>query len=61
MTDQRPNLGQQLEAVNWALLHMREAGRRAKLRAAEVEELIRRLEAAGDTLRTLEFGRAVLR
>jgi hypothetical protein len=61
MTAQPPSLSQQIEAVAWAKNHVAETGKAAHLRAGEVEEMGRRLDAAAETLRTLEFARATLR
>ena len=60
MTD-RPPIGQQVEAVEWARRHTPEMGRRAHLRDGEIIELLRRLEAALATLKTLEFGSEIAR
>ena len=58
---ERPTISQQAEAVEWAKHHTPEMGKRAHLRDGEIIELFRRLEAAAETLRTLEFGRETLR
>lgn len=60
MTD-RPPLNQQIEAVEWARRHTPEMGRRAHLRDGETIELLRRLQAALETLKTLEFGSEIAR
>ena len=57
----RPTLNQQIEAVQWAWAHAQNTGKRAQMRQAEIDEMIRWLEAAIDTLRTLEFGSAISR
>jgi hypothetical protein len=56
---ERPLIGQQIEAVEWARRHTPEMGRRAHIRDGEIIELLRRLEAALETLKTLEFGREI--
>jgi hypothetical protein len=58
---ERPTIGQQAEAVEWAKHHAPEMAKRAKVRDGETIELYRRLEAAAETLRTLEFGREALK
>jgi hypothetical protein len=63
VTDPAPSLPQQIEAVEWAALHL---DRKRKLdarvlRASEVNDLKRKLEAAAETLGMLEFGRGVLK
>jgi hypothetical protein len=63
MPDPAPNLAQQLEAVQWCCLHL---DRKRKLdarilRASEIDDLRRKLEAAAETLCMLEFGRATLK
>jgi hypothetical protein len=60
MTDQ-PTLTQQIWAVKWAKEHALEMGTRAKERESVIEMLLRALEAAEETLGTLEFGRATLK
>ena len=57
---ERPSIAQQAEAVEWAKHHAHEMGKRAHMRDGEILELYRRLEAAAETLRTLEFGRETL-
>ena len=58
MTD-APNLSQQIEAV---LLAVRQVDvLPMKMRAAERQELIARLKAAAETLKTLEFARETVR
>jgi phosphoribulokinase len=54
-----PPLSQQIVAVAWAAQHARDMGKRAHMREAEIDELMRRLEAAKETLETLEFTREV--
>ena len=61
MTDRAPSLTQQIDAVEWAWSHAEDMGKRAHLRRGEIDELIRRLEAAVETLRTLEYGSAIAR
>ena len=51
-----PTLTQQIDAVQWAWAHAREIAQRWKLRPAETEEIVRRLDAAIETLRMLERG-----
>jgi len=60
-SDRPVPLSAQIEAVSWAWAHAREMGRRLRLRDSEVEEILRRLDAALETLRTLQFGRETLR
>jgi hypothetical protein len=60
MTDQA-TLPQQIWAVKWAREHAVEMGRRAKERESVIELILRSLEAAEETLGTLDFGRATLR
>jgi hypothetical protein len=60
MTD-RPPISQQIEAVEWARRHTPEMGKRAHLRDGEILELLRALEAAVSTLKTLEFGSEIAR
>ena len=52
-----PSLAQQIAAVQWAVHRVWEAGKRVKMREAEINEMHRRLEAALETLKTLEFTR----
>lgn len=61
MTDRPPSLAQQIDAVQWAEAHALDMGKRAHLRMSEIDELTRRLEAAVETLRTLEFGSEIAR
>ena len=61
MTDQRPSLTAQIEAVQWAETHARYLARQTHMRESEADELERRLAAAAETLRTLEFGQEVLK
>ena len=60
MTD-APSLTQQIWAVKWAKEHALEMGRRAKERESVIEMLLRSLEAAEETLGTLDFARETLR
>jgi hypothetical protein len=57
----RPPIAQQVEAVEWARRHAPDMARRARLRDGEILELLRRLEAAVETLKTLEFGSEIAR
>jgi len=57
--DAEPNLAQQIEAVMLAMRQVMKSP--MPMREAERDELKRRLAAAAETLKTLEFGRAVLR
>ena len=59
MTEQ-PSLAAQIDAVQWAELHAQEMGKRAHLSQAEIDEIRRRLQAAIETLKMLEFGREAL-
>jgi hypothetical protein len=61
MTREPPNLTNQIEAVAWARRYAPETGKRTHMRDGEVLELMRRLEAALETLKTLEFGREIAR
>jgi len=54
-------VAQQIEAVVWAKNHIEDAGRRARLRPPEIDELRRRLEAAVETLETIDFMRETLK
>jgi len=60
MTDQA-SLTQQVWAVKWAKEHALEMGRRAKEHESVIELLLRALEAAEETLGTLEFIRETAR
>jgi hypothetical protein len=60
MTDQA-TLTQQIWAVKWAKEHALEMGKRAKERESVIEMLLRALEAAEETLGTLEFIRETAR
>jgi phosphoribulokinase len=63
MTD-APSLTVQIWAIKWAREHARETARRTHEREGVTEHLLRALEAAEETLITLdmdEFGRATLR
>ena len=58
-----PTLAQQIEAVQWAAVHL---DRKQKfdqriLRTGEADEIRRRLEAAAETLNMMEFARETLR
>lgn len=55
MTAQPPTLAQQIEAVEQAIDIL------AHMMAAEIDELLRRLDAAVEQLRTWEFAREVLK
>jgi hypothetical protein len=61
MTDQATTLTQQIWAVKWAKEHALEMGRRAKERESVIALILRSLEAAEETLGTLEFARETLR
>jgi hypothetical protein len=62
MIDRRaPSLTEQIDAVEWAEAHALAMGKRAHLRPGEIDELRRRLEAAAETLRTLEYGSEIAR
>jgi hypothetical protein len=52
-----PTLTQQIEAVEWAKARVHDAGKRAHMREAEIEEMQRRLAAALETLKHLDFMR----
>ena len=56
-----PTLAQQIDAVQWAWAHMNETAKRAHMRQGEIDEMRRRIEAAIETLRTLEYGSEVAR
>jgi hypothetical protein len=60
MTPQPPSLSQQIEAVAWAKTHVDATGKAAHMRAGEIEEMRRRLDAAAETLRHLDFMRETL-
>jgi hypothetical protein len=53
-------VSQQIEAVVWARDHAQDIGKRARMRQAEIDEMLQRLEAAIETLETLEFAREAL-
>jgi hypothetical protein len=63
MTDRAPTLAEQIDAVEWAENKARgmNTSRRHGLSQDRVKDLIRRLEAAAETLRTLEFGTEIAR
>jgi hypothetical protein len=62
VTDSRPTLSEQIDAVEWATQQARDLGRRrTKLNQNQIYSLVRRLEAAVETLMTLEFARATLK
>jgi hypothetical protein len=62
VTDSHPTLTEQIDAVEWATQQARDLGRRrTKLKPNEIYSLVCRLEAAVETLMTLEFGRATLK
>jgi len=56
----QPSLAEQIEAVQWALRHALETGRRSHERDAVTEHLSRSLDAAVETLKSLEFARETL-
>lgn len=64
MTHDHPTIAEQMEAVEWAELF---AAQIAKNRAKSgdphvtIDKVHRRLEAAAETLRTLEYGSAIAR
>ena len=60
MTDQATLL-QQVWAVKWAKEHAVEMGRRSHERESVIELILRSLEAAEETLGTLEFIRETAR
>ena len=63
MTRDHPTIEQQIEAVEWAELYAGNIARAAAKRGDENAipiEFRRRLEAAAETLRTLEFARETL-
>ena len=60
MTD-HPTLTQQIWAVKWAKEHALEMGKRSHERESVIEMLLRSLEAAEETLGTLEFIRETAR
>ena len=57
MTDPRPSLAQQIQAVEWAELHAREMARRSGERDSVAQMLRSCLTAAAETLRMLEHGK----
>jgi hypothetical protein len=65
MTDRSLNLARRSQAwPGWerpSAAGRGEARQRAKVRESEIEEQMRRLEAAVETLRTLEYGQEVLK
>jgi hypothetical protein len=58
---ERPPIAEQIAAVEWAELNARQMGKRARLNQSAIKRLQRRLEAAAETLRTLEYGSAIAR
>jgi hypothetical protein len=58
-----PTLAQQIEAVQWAAVHLDRKQKldQRRMRTGEVDEIRRRLEAAAETLNTMEFARETLR
>jgi hypothetical protein len=60
MTD-HPTLAEQIDAVQWAEARIEEIRPAGDLSAKKLKDLKRRLEAAVETLRTLEFGSAIAR
>ena len=58
---ERPPLSGQIEAVELAEHKAGVIGRDARMRPSEIDLLRRRLAAAAETLRTLEFGSAIAR
>jgi hypothetical protein len=64
MTDPPPTLAEQIDAVEWATLQavdLAHGRRRTLLKPNQIHALVRRLEAAAETLRTQEFARATLK
>jgi hypothetical protein len=61
MTDDHPTLAEQIDAVQWAEARIEAILPGAGLGAKQLQDLRRRLEAAVETLRTLEFGSAIAR
>lgn len=61
MSEQPPSLKQQIEAVAWALSHIWQTGRAARMREGEIEEMRRRLSAAEEQLKTWQFAQETLR
>jgi hypothetical protein len=57
---ERPSIAEQIQAVEWARHHAPEMGLRAHMRDGEILEMYRRLQAAIETLKTLEIGRETL-
>jgi hypothetical protein len=58
MREDRPSTAQQIEAVQLAETHVGENMRRLHRRPSEIDEVARRLQAAVETLRILEEGKA---
>ena len=56
-----PTLAEQIDAVGWVLDHVNAMGEAAHKLASEINDMRRRLEAAHETLKTLEFARATLK
>lgn len=61
MTSEHPSLRQQIEAVEWAESHAKAMAEAAAMMEAEIDELLRRLSAAVETLATWEFAQETLR
>jgi hypothetical protein len=61
MTREPPSLRQQIEAVEWAEAHAQAMAEAANMMEAEIDELLRRLSAAVEQLKSWEFAREVLR
>jgi hypothetical protein len=60
VTIEPPTLTQQIDAAVWAASHAEETGRRARMRPGEIDEMRRRLYAAIETLKHLDFMRETL-
>ena len=58
MREDRPSIAQQIEAVQLAEVHVFENMRRMRRRESQIDEVARRLQAAVETLRILEEGKA---
>jgi hypothetical protein len=64
MSDDHPTILEQIDAVEWAEAHAQEWAewlKYAQLQTTNIADLCRRLEAAAETLRTLEFGSEIAR
>lgn len=64
MTDEHPTIAEQIEAVEWAELFASEIAKNRKRRGDDrvtIDKVHRRLEAAAETLRTLEYGSEIAR